>query len=285
MILVSGTKRSGTSMWMQILRTAGFPVWGEAFPRDWGESIRAANPRGFFESSLRRGVYEKTNPDPRTGHYLAPHATRRLAVKVFARGIVRTERVYLDHVIASMRPIAEYVGSVERLYQMERDHRARRHGARANLPGSEVLHMPSALEWWHHNYMLVRDSEARRYAISFVSYDAVLRAPEQHVPSLLGKLGPCDLAAGLACIDARLRTQKAGAPADMPADFTPAQCAAFEELYGCVDQGLPFGPSRMRAFAAIDAELAPRIALAREALRAHRLQAYATTEASARKSA
>ena len=32
MIFVSGTKRSGTSMWMQVLRAAGLPVLGEAFP-------------------------------------------------------------------------------------------------------------------------------------------------------------------------------------------------------------------------------------------------------------
>ncbi|MFM2418098.1 MAG: hypothetical protein RL385_2821 [Pseudomonadota bacterium] len=285
MILVSGTKRSGTSMWMQILRMAGFPVWGDAFPRDWGQSIRAANPRGFFESSLRRGVYSKTNPDPRTGLFLSPRTTRRLAVKVFARGIVRTERAYLDHVIASMRPIAEYVRSVERLYQMEREHRARRHGTRAGLPGSEVLHMPPALEWWHHNYMLLRDAEARRYAITFVSYDAVLRAPEQYVPRLLGKLGPCDLAAGLACIDARLRTQQCASSTELHFEFTSAQRAAFEELYDCVDRGLPFGAARLRAFAAIDTELAPQVARAREALRAHRMQVHAAREAGNRKSA
>ena len=35
MIIVTGTKRSGTSMWMQILAAAGLPVFGEAFPRSW----------------------------------------------------------------------------------------------------------------------------------------------------------------------------------------------------------------------------------------------------------
>ena len=40
MLFVTGTKRSGTSMWMQVLRAAGLPVIGTEFPRDWGEVIR-----------------------------------------------------------------------------------------------------------------------------------------------------------------------------------------------------------------------------------------------------
>jgi len=34
-IVVTGTKRSGTSMWMQVLGAAGLPVVGDAFPADW----------------------------------------------------------------------------------------------------------------------------------------------------------------------------------------------------------------------------------------------------------
>ncbi len=67
MIVVTGTKRSGTSMWMQILVNGGFPYIGEAFPRDWGSKIRDANPEGFYESALAGGVWWRTNPSPRTG--------------------------------------------------------------------------------------------------------------------------------------------------------------------------------------------------------------------------
>ena len=49
MIFVSGTKRSGTSMWMQVLKAAGFRILGKAFPRRWGETkLRAANEGGFY---------------------------------------------------------------------------------------------------------------------------------------------------------------------------------------------------------------------------------------------
>ena len=56
MIIVTGTKRSGTSMWMQILKAAGFAIVGEACPRDWASTIREGNPLGFYESPLRRGA-------------------------------------------------------------------------------------------------------------------------------------------------------------------------------------------------------------------------------------
>ena len=52
MFIVTGTKRSGTSMWMQILAAAGLEVIGERFPRHWGEHLSAANPDGFYESEL-----------------------------------------------------------------------------------------------------------------------------------------------------------------------------------------------------------------------------------------
>ena len=72
MIIVTGTKRSGTSMWMQVMVAAGLPVIGEKFPRDWGEVFREANPGGFYESELMTGIYWETNPHPQTGAYLFP---------------------------------------------------------------------------------------------------------------------------------------------------------------------------------------------------------------------
>ena len=65
MIFVSGTKRSGTSMWMQVLQAAGLPILGKAFPRNWGTGpLRDANPDGFYETLLRNGIYFATNPHP-----------------------------------------------------------------------------------------------------------------------------------------------------------------------------------------------------------------------------
>ncbi len=147
MILVTGTKRSGTSMWMQILKAAELPVLGNAFPKNWGRSIRAANQEGFYESELCSGIYYATNPNPKTGLYLAPEATRRAAVKVFVPGLVRSDLAFIDRVIATMRSVREYGPSIARLYRMEHEHKlsvAREQGEdESSVPVIE--HVPAEL--------------------------------------------------------------------------------------------------------------------------------------------
>ncbi len=49
MIFVVGTKRSGTSMWMQALVAAGFLAIGSAFPASLGDKLRHHNARGVDE--------------------------------------------------------------------------------------------------------------------------------------------------------------------------------------------------------------------------------------------
>ena len=105
MIIVTGTKRSGTSMWMQILTGAGFPAFGEAFPRNWDKTLKDANPDGFYESILRQGIYYRTNPHPQSGAFFHPSQVTRHVVKVFIPGLVRTDRVlenaaHVDAIIA-----------------------------------------------------------------------------------------------------------------------------------------------------------------------------------------
>ena len=115
MLLVTGTKRSGTSMWMQILKAAGVEILGDAFPRDWEDVIRDANPHGFFESQLREGIYFATNPSPTTGAYLRPEQTTDLAVKVFIPGVIKSDTAFIGKVLASMRNWREYGSSLRRL--------------------------------------------------------------------------------------------------------------------------------------------------------------------------
>src|ERR1700689_1547774 len=103
MIIVTGTKRSGTSMWMQILIAAGIPHCGSAFPKDWEVTLKDANKEGFYESLLRTGIYYATNPPPRTGAYFFPEQVERHCVKVFIPGLVRSDRAYIGKVIASVR--------------------------------------------------------------------------------------------------------------------------------------------------------------------------------------
>ena len=242
MIVVTGTKRSGTSMWMQILKAAGYPLLGDAFPRDWGETIRDANPEGFYESQLRYGIYYATNPNPRTGAFLPPGPpTRRLAVKIFATGMVRTDLAYVDKVIATMRHFREYSPSLARLRTIERENRRARavREGRGTLEDVERPLLSPVLEWWRDNYGLIRDALVRRYPLHMVSYDAVLREPEVVIPEALRWLGGGDADAAVRAIDPELRTGRVAELQRDDCDLTPEQAALFDELYARIDRRLP----------------------------------------------
>lgn len=257
MIIVTGTKRSGTSMWMQILKAAGYPSLGEAFPYDWGETIKAANQAGFHESSLRHGIYYATNPDPRSGAFLPPQRSRRVAIKVFAMGLVRTDLAYVDRVIASMRSWREYAPSLERLLELELENKRAQAQARG-LPAESVLSyakLPPALEWWRDNYGLIRDALVRRYPLHMVSYDAVLRSPEQVIPETLRWLGAGDVEAAIEAVRGELRTQHEGSGTPVESGVTAAHEALFDELYARIDERRP-----------LDGELIDRLNAAHDVL-------------------
>jgi len=236
MIIVTGTKRSGTSMWMKLLIEAGFPSIGSAFPRNWGDTIRDANPGGFYESDLREGVYHATNPNPRTGHYLFPEATRRHALKVFVPGLICTDRAYIDKVVATMRPWREYVCSLDRLYTMEREAMdAQRSDDALRVP--PPAQMPAALEWWTHNFSLVSDVVTRRYPMFMVAYDAVIDSPEKILGEVFAWLGDGDVERSMAQVSPQLRTQdgaRCNDAVDAESRLEPEVIEAFDELYETV---------------------------------------------------
>ena len=178
MIIVTGTKRSGTSMWMQILKAADFPIIGRAFSKDWEDTIKDANPEGFYESPLRHGINFQTNPLPNSDLYLHPQQTQTIAVKVFIPGLVRTDYAFLHRVIACMRPWREYAASLNRLYAMERENRT--------IPEDghlEFIH--PVLEWWDENFSLVRDFIMRQFPLHVIPYQMVLRDPAHHITETL----------------------------------------------------------------------------------------------------
>ncbi len=230
MIIITGTKRSGTSMWMQILKASGLNVVGREFPGNWGDTIRDANKRGFYESGLRRGIYYQTNPDPESGRYMPAHKTRDLAVKVFVPGLIRSERAYLYRVIASMRPWREYASSLRRLYALEDD-------AKREAEGEDVVlqrRMDPVLEWWLENFTLIRDMVTRRYPFHMISYDRALRDPDS-VMKTLQWAGAPDPASGAAAIDATQRT-RSGITDDAE---THEFADLFDELYEHADSEKP----------------------------------------------
>jgi hypothetical protein len=240
MIVVTGTKRSGTSMWMQILKAAGFTVLGDAFPRDWGETIREANPGGFYESPLRHGIYYATNPHPQSGAFLAPGETRDMVVKVFALGLAKSDLAYLDRVLATMRHWREYEASITRLYAMEREGKLRKaeRTGESSAVVPEYDYLSPVLEWWNDNFTLIRDALVRRYPLHMISYASVLRDPERVIEQALGWLGGGNKEAALAAVQEDLRTQSPEVlNQDGQSELTSKQIEVFDELYARIDTG------------------------------------------------
>jgi hypothetical protein len=275
MIIVTGTKRSGTSMWMQILKAAGLTVLGDAFPRDWADTLREANSEGFYESPLRFGIYYATNPHPRSGAFLPPAETREVAVKVFASGLVKSDLAYVHRVVASMRPFREYASSIARLYTIERENKHQK----ALQLGQPVERVPDyrpispVLEWWSDNYGLVRDALIRRYPLHMVSYAAVLRAPERLVPETLEWLGVGTPEPAVRVVREAMRTQHAATTASQPSGLAPALEALFDEFYAHVDERRPLQAELIDRLNEAHDQLAPLIDEEKKRARDERAQA------------
>lgn len=272
-IIVTGTKRSGTSMWMQVMRDAGLKVIGEAFPKLWEETIRDANPHGFYESPLRRGINFTTNPHPKTGVYLPHDATRLHAVKVFIPGLVRSDIAFIHRVVASMRPWDQYVRSLTRLYDME-DARLTEMRGSDHTP---MLRMPPLLEWWDENHSLIRDAIVRRYPIHFVSYDAMLRDPARVVRDVFKWVGTGDAEAAAAAVKPETRTQTGEFAAERP-----PHADVFDELYALVDSGAALTAPMIEKLNAVNEELHPQVEQARAEVRKAAMRRRAAAAAAAR---
>ena len=247
MVVVTGTKRSGTSLWMRMLVEGGLDHIGDRFPSTWGASIREANPNGFYESRLRRGVYFATNPDPRTGRYLTDAATRQVAVKVFIPGVVRTERAYLHRVVATLRTWRSYARSIARLEAHEAAWAAA-HPREGESPEAAVARLqagrsriPAPVEWFLENYELVRDFAVRRYPIHFVTYERLLAEPEATIHKVFDWLGTGDPTLAQAVIDPNLRRSPSLAPVASEAAVGSEEIKLFDAFYDAIhaDSSIP----------------------------------------------
>lgn len=247
MLFVSGTKRSGTSMWMQVLRAAGLPVLGEAFPRGWDKTIKDANPDGFFESLYRDGVYWRTNPHPSTGRYLFEKEVRGYGCKVFVPGVIRTELAFIERVIANVREWREYESSLARLKAMEEGKRDPR------LP--ELVAMPAAFEWWMENFALVRDLSIRRYRYCLSTYSQVLADPGPFVRIALEGIEGVDLDAAVSAIKPENQTQSKVESETVE----PKLARVFDDLYAAVEAGKGFSSALLSTLNETNRSLLPHL--------------------------
>ena len=250
MIVVTGTKRSGTSMWMHVLAAAGLPFIGERFPAGWGELLRDANPDGFFESELMVGINFRTNPHPMTGAYLAPHQTREHAVKIFIPGLVRSDVAFLDRVVATVRDWRSYVVSLRRI-------------------AGEDDALPPALEWWCSNFALIRDVAIRGYPAHVLTYDSFLRDPERVAAEVLAWIGRGDPAAAARVVRPERKRDAIDDPDSALADGVDAcHLEVFDELHACLDAGRPLSASFIDRLNAVDRALRPMVLERQAALEA-----------------
>lgn len=252
MIVVTGTKRSGTSMWMRVFESAGIPVLGEKFSSNWSETIKDANPNGFYESKLRNGINFTSNPDPVTGFYLSPESTKNHAIKLFIPGLVTSDIAYLDKVLATIRPWNEYSTSLMRLKEMEKKHQK----TNDPKPGS----LSPELEWWNENFLLLRNFTTRKFPMYLVSYDSVLRDPEATVKSVLAWVSNQELnvSDAVQVVSSSDRTQTETNAHFTPSEgVTPEMISLFEELYHVVDTQKPITTSFIMKLNELDQELKP----------------------------
>lgn len=244
MIVVTGARRSGTSMWMQALRAAGFAVWGEAHPEPWGERLRSLNPGGFWETPLREGINFTTNPDPGTGAWIDPRETHGDVIKVFAQGVARTDFAYLDRVVATIRPWRDFAASRARLAALD--------VAPDGTAPATMYEVPAVVEWWMNYYVLMRDALVRGYPFSIVAYDELVAQPRAVLAEALPWLGGGDVDAAVATVGSSHATAP-DATWDRAADegaVPPSVLDACDALYARVLEGARFDDA---LFAELDA--------------------------------
>lgn len=268
MLIVTGTPRSGTSMWMQILVAAGFEAIGEPFLEDWHSLLSSANPDGYWESQLLGGVYYRTNPHPITGAFLFPEQTRFHAVKILVPGLLRSDLAYIDRVIATVREWRQFAASRVRLRELYES----QYGLE---PHEQILRqeLPPALEWWVDNFALLRDLGTRRYAAHVCSYQSLIEDPERAIGEVLRWLGRGDLARAVSAVRPERQTQVGVVPHGPTQDPTQSfdsldieaqDVEVFDELYDHVHRGRALSAAFLAKLNDTDARLRPRL-LAHEA--------------------
>ena len=250
MLIVTGTPRSGTSMWMQILVAAGFEAIGEPFSGDWSALLKLANPDGFWESQLLSGIYYRTNPHPLTGNFLFPEQTKFHAVKIMIPGLVRSDLAFVDRVVATVREWREFSASRTRLRELDQQ----AHGFEAHE--LRMRHeLPPPLEWWVDNFGLLRDIATRRYAAHVVSYQALLDDPEREIAAVVGWLGRGDANKAVEVIKPERRTVREVPTVET--ELEPEITAVFDDLYDHIHRGKPLSAAFLAELNATDARLRP----------------------------
>ncbi len=252
MIIVTGTRRSGTSVWMQILQQGGIQILGEPFPANWKSIMEEANPKGFYESTLVQGINFQTNPDPVSGAWIPPDKVTDIGIKIFADGIVKTDFSYITKVIYTIREWRECEASRKRMDEIKLGGS----GAAGLDQNSEVwAKLPSGFAWWKANFSLVKDMRTRRYPVAAFSYAALLEDPEKLTRAGFEWLGRGDANAAANAVDRSLQTQKEVSLLDVGHDYD----GIFDELYDALHANQMISPAFYTKLAETDTKITQEI--------------------------
>lgn len=212
MIIVTGSGRSGTSMWMQALKAAGVPVVGSAFGGGL-HRLRSSNPRGFYESMHRDGNFAGVDLVQYQGH----------AIKIFPAGVRLVPAEHVENVICSIRDPREVASSYRVM--------GHRGGNKAATDSDAMLRL-----WWRANVGTVMDAWRRGYPFKLMAYESALAAPADTIVPIVQWLGQGDAAAAAAVVEPRLRRHVADTSQPI-AGIEADDSAAFDALYAAAKAG------------------------------------------------
>lgn len=252
--LVSGTRCSGATVWMKALEGAGIPVVGKSFPRDWdGNAPSTPGPEDQYHSLLRGGIYYRTNPHPVTGRYFVPEDVQGCAVNVVALGVVRTERAYIEKLVANVRDWREYEGAISRLEAEEDEARTSE-----NPDAVPRFRFPPAYEWWMENFAVVRDIGLRRYPARLMTCAQIQADPVAHIADTLAWLGVEAEVDAMAAVAAREHPDFNGEPGHTDV-LEPEVAQVFDDFYGAISPGTALSASLLGKLYETNAKLLPRL--------------------------
>ena len=176
MFIISGYKRSGTSLMCQMFDKAGFNGLGERFPKVWEETIKVKNTEGFYESKfIEDGANNQTSPWPASRHTLS-------ACKIFCGGIIKTDQSYIDKIVLMVRDWRTQTHSLRSMYANTNEHGY-------GIEDDRIMKYPDGYEFFHYYYEFIKDYRKRGYDTLVVDYDTLLTNPKEECDKIKGFIG------------------------------------------------------------------------------------------------
>lgn len=174
MIIVSGLRRTGTSLMMNILKEAGFDAYAALFSHEtWESKLKELNPNGFFESAFRDSGVNPIQME------FSPKEVEYTAIKVFASAIPRCDGEYITKQIIMLRDFSEVYKSQERMKELDE---------KKELDSKEDIFEPGETYLLDY-YCVLRDIVKRNKPTLFIDYYDVMQKKDEVLGTLRRFIG------------------------------------------------------------------------------------------------